>query len=114
MRDRNNKLVYTATGIALFAVLIMVLQVTVFQNYYLCLGCFALAVYCYSVGTISGMVVGCFGVVLYCLLTNGVRVMPGWALGNLEIWYGMGLISKKLKEQARSLSGLLCGLSQRL
>lgn len=91
------RIVYTAVGIALFTVLTLCLQVPVFQNYYLCLGYIAMAVYCYSVGTVSGMVVGCFGVVLYCLLTNGLRGMPGWALGNLAIGAGMGLISKWIK-----------------
>ena len=97
MSGKIKRIVYTAVGIALFTVLTLCLQVPVFQNYYLCLGYIAMAVYCYSVGTISGMVVGCFGVVLYCLLTNGLRGMPGWALGNLAIGLGMGQISKRIK-----------------
>ena len=101
MNGRLKKIVYTAVGIALFTVLTLCLQVPVFQNYYLCLGYIAMAVYCYSVGPLSGMAVGCFGVVLYCLLTNGLRGMPGWALGNLAIGFGMGMISKRIKSTER-------------
>lgn len=89
----------TAIGIALFVVLALCLQVPVFENYYLCLGYVAMAVYCYSFGTVSGTVVGALGVVLYCLIINGMRGMPGWALGNMVIGVGLGLAfawSKKL------------------
>lgn len=97
----NAKLKYltaTAIGIALFVVLALCLQVPVFQNYYLCLGYIAMAVYCYSFGTVSGTIVGVLGVVLYCLLTNGLRGMPGWALGNVAIGIGMGLTFAKTKQ----------------
>ena len=90
--NRNLKtMVATALGIALFVVLALCLQVPVFENYYLCLGYIAMAVYCYSFGTVSGTIVGMFGVVLYCLLTSGLRGMPGWALGNVVIGFGLGL-----------------------
>ena len=73
----------TGMGIALFVVLTLCLQVPVFENYYLCLGYVAMAVYCYSVGTAEGTIIGVFGVILYCLLTSGLRGMPGWAAGNV-------------------------------
>ena len=76
-------------GIALFVVLSLCLQVPVFDNYYLCLGYIVMAVYCYSIGTISGTIVSTLGVILYCFLINGLRGMPGWAIGNIAI----GLIS---------------------
>ena len=91
MNPTLKKLTATAIGIALFVVLSLVLQVPVFQNYYLCLGYIAMAVYCYSFGTLSGTLVGALGVVLYCVLTNGMRGMPGWALGNVVIGIGLGL-----------------------
>ncbi len=91
MNVKLKKLTVTAIGIALFVVLSLCLQVPVFQNYYLCLGYIAMAVYCYSFGTLSGTVVGALGVVLYCVLTNGMRGMPGWALGNVVIGIGLGL-----------------------
>ena len=77
-------------GIALFVVLSLCLRVPVFENYYLCLGYVAMAVYCYSIGTISGTIVGTLGTVLYCFLINGLRGMPGWALGNIIIGIIMG------------------------
>ena len=46
-----------ALGVALFVVLSLCLQVPVFENYYLCLGYVAVAVYCYSFGPVSGTIV---------------------------------------------------------
>ena len=99
MKQNLKVLTATAIGIALFVVLALCLQVPVFENYYLCLGYVALAVYCYCFGTVSGTIVGALGVVLYCLIINGMRGMPGWALGNVVIGVGLGLTfawSKKL------------------
>lgn len=93
----------TAMGIALFVVLSLCLQVPVFENYYLCLGYVAMTVLCYYYGPLSGAAVGVLGVVLYCLLTNGLRGMPGWALGNLLIGLGVGTVCK-----------LTCNMKQRL
>ena len=78
-------------GIALYVVFALCLQVPVFENYYLCLGYVAMAVYCYSFGPWAGAAVGGLGVVLYCLLINGLRGMPGWAMGNLVIGIALGL-----------------------
>ena len=103
MKFTVGKLVATAIGIALFVSLSVCLQVPVFENYYLCLGYVAMAVYCYSFGVFSGTVVGVVGVVLYCLLINGLRGMPGWALGNLIIGLALGLTfrrTKKMKNNA--------------
>lgn len=100
---RNLKvLIATALGIALFVVLSVCLQVPIFQNYYLCLGYIAMAVFCYSFGTVSGTIVGVFGVVLYCLLISGLKGMPGWALGNVAIGFGLGLtfeLTKNMKNR---------------
>ena len=97
MSKRLKRLTATAIGVALFVVLALCVQVPVFQNYYLCLGYVAMAVYCYSFGAVSGTVVGTLGVVLYCLLTSGLRGMPGWALGNVVIGVGLGLTFKATK-----------------
>ena len=97
MNKKLKKLTATAIGIALFVVLALCVQVPVFQNYYLCLGYVAMAVYCYSFGALSGTAVGALGVVLYCLLTSGLRGMPGWALGNVVIGLGLGLTFKATK-----------------
>lgn len=80
----------TGIGIALFVALSMCLQVPVFENYYLCIGYVAMAVYCYCMGTFSGTVVGTLGVLSYCLLINGLRGMPGWAAGNMIIGIALG------------------------
>ena len=85
MSDRVRWISRTGLGIALFVVFTLCLQVPVFENYYLCLGYVVMAVYCYSFGTAAGTVAGVLGVVLYCLLINGLRGMPGWALGNAVI-----------------------------
>ena len=79
-----------AVGTALFVALSMCLQVPVFENYYLCLGYVVMAVYCWSFGTAAGTAAGTLGVVLYCLVINGLRGMPGWALGNLVIGLCIG------------------------
>ena len=98
-----------AIGTALFVALSMCLQVPVFENYYLCLGYVVMAVYCYSFGTISGTVVGTLGVVLYCLVINGLRGMPGWALGNVVIGICLGLTFHKAKQMKNhALSTALC------
>lgn len=81
----------TGLGIALFVVLSMMLRVPVFENYYLCLGYIAMAVYLYSFGTTCGTIVGVVGTIIYCLLINGLRGMPGWAIGNIAIGLILGL-----------------------
>lgn len=95
------------------------LQVPVFENYYLCLGYVVMAVYCYSVGIISGTLVGTFGTILYCILISGLRGMPGWALGNIVIGIIMGysfgigkVFDKNSKRQYLFfIAGILVGTS---
>ena len=91
MNQTTQRITVIAAGIALFVALSLCLQVPVFENYYLCLGYVVMAVYCYSFGTAAGTVAGVLGVVLYCLLINGLRGMPGWALGNVVIGVILGL-----------------------
>ena len=103
MTQTTKRICLLAMGIALFVALSLCLQVPVFENYYLCLGYVVIAVYCYSFGVISGTVVGALGVVLYCLLINGMRGMPGWALGNVALGIVMGFafrMSKRSKNKA--------------
>lgn len=88
----------TGVGIALFIALAYCIRFPVFENYYLCLGYVAMAVYCYSVGTVSGTIVGCAGTFLYCVLTDGMRGMPGWVLGNLIIGIIIGLTFSRTKK----------------
>lgn len=84
-RNTTKQITIGGIGIALFVVLSLCLQVPVFDNYYLCLGYIVMAVYCYSIGTISGTVISTLGIVLYCFLINGLRGMPGWTIGNIAI-----------------------------
>ena len=103
--NQNNRITHkgllwlcvTAIGTALFIVLTLCLQVPVFENYYLCLGYIVMAVCLYSFGTACGTFVGVVGVVLYCVLTNGLRGMPGWAVGNLVIGIVVGLTFRYTK-----------------
>lgn len=91
-------IVVNAMGIALFVVLSLCLQVPVFQNYYLCLGYVAMTVFCYSISTISGTLSGTIGVIIYCLIINGLRGMPGWAIGNLFLGIIMGITFELVKK----------------
>ena len=98
MSTHTKQICLIAVGIALFVALSLCLQVPVFENYYLCLGYVVMAVYCYSFGPGSGALVGCLGVVLYCLVINGLRGMPGWALGNIVIGVLLGLAFRASKK----------------
>ena len=97
MKTATQRIVLLAVGIALFVALSMCLQVPVFENYYLCLGYVVMAVYCYSFGTVNGTIAGTLGVVLYCLVINGLRGMPGWALGNIMIGLCLGISFRSAK-----------------
>ena len=109
MNTTTQRVTLLAVGIALFVALSMCLQVPVFENYYLCLGYVVMAVYCYSFGTVSGTVAGTLGVVLYCLVINGLRGMPGWALGNIVIGICIGLAFRGTKKMTnRPLATMLC------
>jgi uncharacterized membrane protein len=103
MNQTTQKITVMAAGIALFVALSLCLQVPVFENYYLCLSYVVMAVYCYSFGTVSGTVAGTLGVVLYCLLINGLRGMPGWALGNVFIGLIIGAAFRMTKKMEKPL-----------
>ena len=108
MKTNTQKLCVTALGIALFVVLSLCLQIPIFENYYLCLGYVAMAVYCCSFGAVSGTLVGVLGVVLYCLVISGLRGMPGWALGNLVIGVVLGLVFPRMRKlKNRSLAAAI-------
>ncbi len=112
MALNTKRICITAMGIALFVVLSLCLQVPVFENYYLCLGYVVMTVFCYYYGPLSGIAVGVLGVVLYCLLTSGLRGMPGWALGNLVIGVGVGVVCKFTRTMKnRMFRHILIGIS---
>lgn len=103
MNTNVKKLCLTAMGIALFVVMAMAIRFPIFENYYLCLGYVAMAVFLYSLGIVPGTIVGTFGVILYCILTSGLRGMPGWTVGNLVIGILLGIsfkMTKKLRPAA--------------
>lgn len=89
-------------GIALFVVLSMCLRVPVFENYYLCLGYIVMAIYCFS-NTIYGTLVGVLGTIIYCFLINGLRGMPGWAIGNIFIGIALGIAFKSTRNIKNTL-----------
>ncbi len=116
MNPTTQRITVLAAGTALFVALSVCLQVPVFENYYLCLGYAVMAVYCYSLGTVSGTVVGTLGVVLYCLVINGLRGMPGWALGNVVIGIVLGLTFRMTRnirsiplQHALNIAGIVIG-----
>ena len=86
----TKRITSTAMGVALFVVLSLMLQVPVYQNYYVSLGYFVMMVWLYSFGIVDGTIVGTFGVILYCIITGGMRGMPGWTLGNFIIGIEIG------------------------
>lgn len=103
-------------GIALFVVLSLCLQVPIFENYYLCLGYITMSVYLYSFGITSGMIVGVIGTILYCFIINGLRGLPGWAIGNVVIALMVGLsfhlgkkISNKIIKYIIYIFGIVIG-----
>ena len=95
------KVCINGMGVALFVVMTLCLQVPVFENYFLCLGYVAMAIYIYYFGTTSGVIVGTVGVFIYCLLTSGLRGMPGWILGNIVIGIICGTTAKVVKKYNR-------------
>lgn len=97
MHSTTRRICLNAVGIALFVVLSLCLQIPVFENYYLCLGYVVMAVYSYLFGTRSGTLVGCLGVIVYCFLTNNLRGMAGWTLGNLVIGLYLGIACRLIK-----------------
>lgn len=103
MLNTTKKICVTAMGCALFVVLALCVRAPVFENYYLCLGYVVMAVFCYFFGPMSAMAVGGLGVVLYCLLTDGLRGMPGWAVGNLVIGLLVGLTCKATRNMHNGL-----------
>lgn len=112
MKWTTKDITLTGMGIALFVALSMCLRVPVFENYYLCLGYIVMAVYCYSCGIVKGTIVGTVGTILYCILINGLRGMPGWALGNIIIGIILGLtfrICKNIKN--KFLGNVICIIS---
>ena len=98
MKNTTQFIALNGVGIALFVVLTMMLQVPVFENYYLCLGYVVMMVYCYRYGAASGAIVGSLGVVLYCIVISGLRGMPGWTIGNLAIGIVCGIAFQQIKK----------------
>lgn len=88
---------FLGLGVALYVAMSLAIQVPVFENYYLCLGYVALAVYAYACGPIAGAIIGGMGCVLYCLVTSGMRGMPGWTLGNIFIGLALGFVFQKTR-----------------
>ena len=107
MRDSVLQICVTAVGIALFVAFSLILQVPLFENYYLCFGYVVMAVYSWCFGIPGGIMTGIFGVILYCLLISGLRGMPGWAAGNLVIGLILGWVFPKARRIAGRPAGML-------
>ncbi|MBP5709673.1 MAG: ECF transporter S component [Bacteroidales bacterium] len=85
------KITLTAVGIAMYVVLSMSAKIPVIAHISLDLGYIVLAVYCYHMGAVSGMIVGGAGCVLVSMLTTG-WFPPGWFVGNLLVGLMCGLL----------------------
>ena len=107
MSETVRKLCVCAVGVALFAVLSLCLQVPVFENYYLCLGYAVVAVYACFFDPVSAAVTGCLGAAAYCLAINGLRGMPGWALGNIAVGLILGFAFRAAHRARRPLVRIL-------
>lgn len=103
MKNKTNVITINGIGIALFVVLSLCLQVSIFENYYLCLGYVAMVVYLYFFGIKSGIIIGFLGTVIYCFLINGLRGMPGWALGNIFIAIILGYTFKLTEKVTKNI-----------
>lgn len=77
--------------VALFVTLSLCLRVSVFENYYLCLGYIVMYIALHMFGVVEGTFVGVIGTLLYCILISGLRGMPGWIAGNVLIGIILGL-----------------------
>jgi uncharacterized membrane protein len=112
MKSSTKQIALIGIGIALFVIFTLCLQVPIFENYYVCLGYIVMAVYCCSVGVISGTIVGTVGVILYCLLISGLRGMPGWVIGNIVIGIVSGLTFRYTRlMDNKYLRYFLCGVA---
>jgi len=113
VKNSVKQITVNGIGVALFVALSLCLQIPVFENYYLCLGYVVMAVYCYSVGILSGTFVGTAGVILYCIIINGLRGMPGWSIGNIAIGLVIGtafLLARKVRQTALAMGGMAIGI----
>lgn len=103
MKKKITNITINSIGVALFIALSMCLQVPVFENYYLCLGYVVMAVYTYFFGIKSGAIVGSLGTILYCFIINGLRGMPGWAVGNIVIAICLGFGFEMRRKKANNI-----------
>lgn len=93
MNNKIKNICISGIGIALFVTCSMCLSIPVFENYYLCTGYIVLAFFA-NKSIKDAITVGALGTILYCLLTNGLRGMVGWTLGNIIIALIVGLCCK--------------------
>ena len=89
--NTTKKIALTGIGIALYVVLSMTAKIPLIGHISLDLGYIALAVYCYHLGIIPGMVVGGAGCVIISMLTTGWFPV-GWLVGNLIIAAACGAL----------------------
>lgn len=114
INKKINDITLTGIGIALFVVMSLCLQVPVFENYYLCLGYIVMTVYIYFFfGITKGIIIGILGTFLYCLIINGIKGLPGWAIGNVFVALIIGLafhLGKKLSNKILKYTVYIMGI----
>ena len=92
----------TAMMVAMYVVLSMVAKIPVIAHISLDLGYIVLAVTCYHMGCIPGMIVGGVGCVMVSMLVSG-WFPPGWMLGNIAI----GAICGKVYQRGYRQNGMV-------
>lgn len=108
MRKKDlNFLTVTALGIALYVVTSMFIPIKLIGNYRLMLGYAVLAIYCYSFGPKSGMLVGGIGQLIYCFVGSSFTGMVGWVLGNVAIGFILGTVFNITKTKDTSAKYLI-------
>ena len=113
INKKINDIALTGIGIALFVVMSICLQVPVFENYYLCLGYIVMIVYIYLFGITKGIIIGVLGTFLYCIIINGIRGLPGWAIGNVFVALIISLafhLGKKLSNKILKYTVYIMGI----
>lgn len=100
--DRTRRITATGIGIALYAVVSMILKIPLVNHITLDLRYVVLGVYCYLYGGTIGAIVGAVGCVLVSYFTTGF-FPAGWLVGNTAIGSICGSYFKYRKSMAKNI-----------
>ena len=87
-------------GIALFVTLSMLARTPVYEQCYICLGYFVMAVWFWWFKWYDGIIVGFFGGILFCMIADtGLYEMCGWTAGTVVLGLVFGIAAERIKKQ---------------